>query len=105
MSGIRWLRSTIRRVKSESAPKASRIRRLASTVYDAQAGSRSPILDGPWWLALASVVALAVLVFGGSPWKWLVVPVVAVLFWLPLCVRWAVALGRSVGAFREGLRS
>jgi hypothetical protein len=89
---------------SESAPTPSRIRPLASTVYDAQAGSRSPILDGPWWLGLTAVVVLAVLVFGSSPWKWLVLPVVAVLFWLPFCVRLAVALSFSVSAFREGLQ-
>jgi hypothetical protein len=95
---------TLRGVEHERAPRPSRIRRFASTVYDAQAGSRSPILDGPWWLSVTSVVVVSVLVFGSSPWTWFALPVAAVLLWLPFCVRWVVALTRSVVAFREGLR-
>lgn len=75
-------------------------------VYDAQAGGRTPLLDGPWWLGITVAVALGVLVFGtSSPWKWLTLPFVAVLLWLPFCVRWAVALGRAVSRFREASRS
>jgi hypothetical protein len=80
-------------------------KRFASTVYDAQAGSRSPILDGPWWLGPTAVVVVAVLVFGSSPWQWIVLPVAAALLWMPFLVRWVVALTRSVTAFREGFRS
>lgn len=92
-------------VESEPAPEPSRLRRLASTVYDAQAGSRSPMLDGPWWLGLTAVVVISVLVFGSSPWKWTVLPIAAALLWVPFVVRWVVALTRSVTAFREGFRS
>jgi hypothetical protein len=96
--------TTLRGVEHERAPKPSRIRQFASTVYDAQAGSRSPILDGPGWLSVTAVVVGSVVVFGSSPWTWLAALVAAVLLWLPLCVRWVVALTRSVVAFREGLR-
>jgi hypothetical protein len=92
-------------VESEPAPKPSRFQRLVSTVYDAQAGSRSPILDGPWWLGLTAVVVISVLVFGSSPWKWIVLPIGAALLWLPFVVHWVVALTRSVTAFRVGFRS
>lgn len=74
----------------------SRVRRLATAVYNAQAGSRWPLLDGPWRLALTLVVALGVLAFGGGPWRWLALLVVLVFFLVPLALRWAVALGRSV---------
>lgn len=96
---------TIFIVGSEPAPKPSRVGRLVATVYDAQAGSRSPMLDGPWWLGLTAVVVMSVLVFGSSPWTWIVLPIAAGLFWLPFVARWVVALTRSVTAFREGLRS
>src|SRR5262249_33274875 len=96
---------TMRDVGSEPAPKPPRVNQLASTVYDAQAGSRTPILDGPWWLGPTVILVMAVLVFGSTPWKWIVLPVAAVLLWLPLCVRWVVSLSRSVSAFREGFRS
>jgi hypothetical protein len=62
-------------------------------------------MDGPWWLAVLLVVALAVLTFGNSPWKWVGVPVLVVFGSLPLCVRWISAIWQSVTAFREGLRS
>jgi hypothetical protein len=91
-------------VKSESEPRQSQIRRVAATVYDAQGGSRSPVLDGPWWLGLIGVVVVAVLVLDSEPWKWLVVPIAAAFFWLPFYVRWVLALSRSVRAFREGFR-
>lgn len=81
-----------------------RARRLVSSVYDARAGGRSVFLDGPWWLALTVAAALAVLIFGSSPWRWFALPIVVALFWLPLSVRWVVALARSVRAFREGIR-
>jgi len=81
------------------------MRRWVSTVYDAQAGGRSPMLDGPWWLGILAIVVTSVFVFGSAPWTWLVVPIAAAVFWLPFCVRWAVALGRSVTAFRDGFRS
>jgi hypothetical protein len=96
---------TILRVETESAPEESSAKRLAATVYDAHGGSRSPLLDGPWWLGITTALALAVLVFGDSPWKWLAAPVAVALFWLPLGIRWAVALRRSVSAFREGYQS
>jgi uncharacterized membrane protein YccC len=92
-------------VEPEPAPKPSRFKRFASTVYGAQAGSRSPILDGPWWLGLTVVVVVSVLVFGSNTWKWIVLPVAAALLWLPFLARWIVALTRSVTAFREGFRS
>jgi hypothetical protein len=63
------------------------------------------MLDGPWWLGLTVVVVVSVLVFGGNPWKWIVLPIAAALLWLPFVVRWVVALTRSMTAFREGLRS
>lgn len=96
---------TISGVGSGSTRPKSAVKRLAAEVYDAQAGTRSPLLDGPWWLAVTVAVALGVLAFGSSPWKWLAAPVVVVLLSLPFCVRWAVALGRSVRAFRDGYRS
>jgi uncharacterized membrane protein YgcG len=96
---------TIQPVESEISTKASPIKRLTATVHQGQAGSRSPVLDGPWWVGLMIAVALAALVFGSAPWKWIAVPIVVVLLWLPFCVRWALALGRAVGAFREGFRS
>ncbi len=74
-------------------------------MYDAHAGSRNVVLDGPWWLGLAAVVVVSVLVFGSGPWKWLAVPVAAILFWIPSGVRWTLALARSVSAFRDGYRS
>ena len=40
------------RVETESARQESSAERLASSVYDAQAGSRKHILDGPRWLAI-----------------------------------------------------
>lgn len=95
----------MRGVETQPEAEPSRLRRFASTVYDAQAGGRSPILDGPWWLGLTAAVVLAVLVLGSSPWTWIVLPVAAVLLWLPFCVRWVVSLTRSVRAFRQGLRS
>jgi hypothetical protein len=63
------------------------------------------MLDGPWWLGLTAVVVMSVLVFGSSPWTWIVLPIAAGPFWLPFVGRWVVALTRSVTAFREGLRS
>ena len=92
-------------VGSTSASHPSPFKRFAATVYDAQAGSRSPVLDGPWWLGITIAAALGVLVFGANPWRWFALPVVAALFWLPLCVRWLVASGRSVKAFRDEYRS
>jgi hypothetical protein len=92
-------------VNSEPAPRSSRLRRLASRVYDAHSGSRSPILDGPWWLSLTALVVVSVLVFGSNPWKWVVLPFAAALLWLPYVAHWVVALSRSVTAFREGFRS
>src|SRR3569623_3418995 len=98
-------RSTFQGVEATPGTQQSRVRRFASTVYDAQAGGREPLLDGPWWLGLLLVVAVSVLTFGSSPWKWLVVPLLAAFFWLPFCVRWGSALWRSVISFREGFRS
>ena len=85
--------------------RTSRTRRLASKVYDAGAGSRSPVLDGPWWLGALGLSVVTVLTFGNNPWKWLVLPIAAVLFWLPFCIRWSLAIWHSVDAFREGFRS
>lgn len=97
---------TICGVESESARQpASRMKRLAREVYDAQAGSRSPILDGPWWLGMSLLAAVAVLLIVGSPWKWLALLVLIGFFWLPFLVRWAVALARTVPAFRKGYGS
>ena len=84
---------------------ASGLRAASSKVYAGWAGSRNPILDGPWWLGavvLASMVGLAVV---DGPWRWLILPVAILFILVPLGIRWAVALGRSVGAFREGYRS
>jgi hypothetical protein len=94
--------STMQSVETE---RTSRGKRLASRVYDAGAGGRSPTLDGPWWLTALSLIVVTVMISGTGPWKWLVLPVAALFFWLPFCVRWSVALWRSVGAFREGFRS
>jgi hypothetical protein len=92
-------------VDSESGTEASRVRRFASTVYDAQRGGRSTLLDGPWWLGAIGVAVSTVLIFGNPPWTWLGVPVAAAFFWLLFLVRWVAALSRSVGAFRQGYRS
>lgn len=89
----------------EPAPVRSPVGRLATTVYGAQAGGRTPLLDGPWWLGVTAAITLGVLVVGTSPWKWLALPFVAILLWLPFVVRSLVALQRAVSAFREGLRS
>ena len=74
-------------------------------MYDAQAGGRSPVLDGPWWLGSGIAVALVVLVAGSGPWRWIGAAVVAVLFSVPFCVRSAVAIGRSVRDVRAAYRS
>lgn len=92
-------------VESKQASPSSPLGRLAATVYDAHGGGRSSLLSGPWWLSITVGLALGVLVFGGSPWQWSALPVMAAVIWLPFCVRWVVALGRSVSAFRQGYRS
>jgi len=96
---------TIMIVKGEPAPVLSAARRLATVVYDAQADSRTPILDGPWWIGITAAAALSVLAFGAAPWKWLALPFVAVLLWLPLVARWLVALWKMGRAVREASRS
>lgn len=97
--------STHPRIARVETENTSRGKRLASRVYDAGAGGRSPILDGPWWLAVVGLVVVTVLTLGSSPWTWLVLPIAALFFWIPFCIRWILALWRSVGAFREGFRS
>jgi hypothetical protein len=92
-------------VEREQASRPTRLRQLVSTVYDAQGGGRSPVLDGPWWLGLTAAVVAVVLAFGGGPWRWVALAVFAIFFWLPFVARWAVVLARSVGAFRDGFRS
>lgn len=89
----------------EKTERPSPTRRLASKVYDAGAGSRSPVLDGPRWLGALVLVSLAVLAFGTAPWKWIAMLVLGVFFWLPFLVRWILAIWRTPGAFREGFRS
>ncbi|GAA4694092.1 hypothetical protein GCM10023349_06390 [Nocardioides conyzicola] len=77
---------------------------MASEVYAAHAGGRSPVMDGPLWIGVAVAASLAVFVFVGGPLKWLALPLLLALVVLPLSVRWALAGVRSVAAFREGLR-
>lgn len=77
---------------------------MVSSVYDAQAGGKHPLLDGPGWLIIVGLAALIGASLAPSPWRWVALAAVALLFWLPFAVRWAMALGRSVGAFRAGLR-
>jgi hypothetical protein len=96
---------TMQRVERGPAREESSVRRLAVTVYDAHAGGRSPILDGPWWLGLIIAGTVALAIVGGAHGSWVALPVVVALLVVPSCVRWAVALGRSIRAFREGFRS
>lgn len=92
---------TITCVGSQSA---SRLKSLARAVYDAQAGGRSPLLDGPWWLGATLAIAVAVYVFTDSPWKWLSLPFLVLLSTVPWVIRWTVALSRILPEFRKGLR-
>jgi purine-cytosine permease-like protein len=93
------------RMSEEPGRQPSRLRQIATTVYDAQGGGRWPALDGPWWLALAAVVCAVVLTFGSGPWRWVAIAVVVILFWLPFVLRWSTSILRSAGAFRDGFRS
>jgi hypothetical protein len=99
------VRPTIFGMAPEPTPRPSAVRRMAAATYDAQAGGRSPILDGPRWLGITLIVGLSVLAVGRGPWKWFALLVVAVLLWLPLLVRWIVAIARSVRAVRDEWQS
>lgn len=82
----------------------SPIRRLATAAHEAQTANRMPLLDGPQWFGLLGAALLADLILAPDPWKWLAVPFLVAFVWLPLAVRWAIALGRSVGVVREQAR-
>jgi hypothetical protein len=73
-------------------------------VYDAHGSGRILWLDGPWWLAAVALAALSVLNFAPGHWKWLAIPVIAAVAWVPWTLHWVLGLGRSVGAFRDGYR-
>lgn len=88
-------------MESARARAASPIRRLATAVHGAHENNRMPLLDGPRWFGLLCVALLADLTLAPEPWKWLAVPFVVAFIWLPLAVRWAIALRRSVGVLRE----
>lgn len=96
--------SRIARVQSDVTPEVSSARNLVSSVYSAHAGSRSPLLDGPWWLVVSIGGAVAVAIIWSGPLKWIALAILAFLFWLPLGYRWISAIWRSGSAFREGLR-
>lgn len=95
----------MRRMDRERPGTASSIKALSSKVYEGWAGSRNPILDGPWWLGAVVLASIAVHAVVEGPWRWLILPVAFVFILLPLGIRWAVALGRSAGAFQDGLSS
>jgi hypothetical protein len=89
----------------ERDERSARTPRGVSKVYDAYAGGRNPVMDGPWWLGAAVVASVAVLALAPAPWKWLALAFLVLFCWLPIAVRWAAAVRRSPGAFRDGSRS
>jgi apolipoprotein N-acyltransferase len=73
-------------------------------VYDAYGSRRIVWLDGPWWLAALLAGAVGVLTFAPGAWKWLALPFIVGLAWIPITLHWGLGIGRSFRAFREGFR-
>jgi hypothetical protein len=90
-------------MEDDAAPP-SRARRLAGQVYDAHGSGRIVWLDGPWWVAAGVIGALCVLSFAPGHWKWLALPVLAVLGWFPAGLHWVRGVTGSVSAFKDGFR-
>lgn len=83
----------------------SNLKRVAVQVFDANAGTKTPVLDGPWWLAGALVLAIVTFNVAPDPWRWIAVPVLVIFGLLPFVAHWVVALARAIPEFRKGYRN